>query len=288
MIVKKHKRVKMQIQVLMRMQQRFAQAGAVRYSSGIMHIVIFTGGKSPAPQAAAAYFARRSVDFVIAADSGLETLERYRAFFGGFAPNLILGDMDSLSDKTLLTHYPAECIQRFPCDKDYSDTELALKSAYEALSAQNMPGAASAATSTQNAAPATRPWITLIGASGGRVDHFLAVFDLFATDLHPDAWLCESETLWNAPVNSSFCINALSLHDIVSVARTSENRSGGAVYSTGFEWEWNLFRTSGMPSLSNRIKKEFYDSHTPITFSVKEGAFVLITPLHAEVTRTEL
>ena len=65
-----------------------------------MHIVIFTGGESPEPRLTESYFSCHKPDYVIAADSGLLTLERYKSHFGEqFFPDAILGDMDSLSAK---------------------------------------------------------------------------------------------------------------------------------------------------------------------------------------------
>lgn len=229
-----------------------------------MHIVIFTGGESPAPVDAAPYFACRAPDFVIAADSGLVTLERYRECFGGFAPDLILGDMDSLGDKSLLRQYPADIVRTFMQDKDATDTELALEEAHRRASADD--------------------WITLVGASGGsRADHFLAVFDLFATALRPDCWLCGTQSFWYVCAGRSFSVGSLGLRDVVSVARTTASRTGGSLCSEGLLWEYDRFRAEGMPSVSNRIAPAHYERGKDVRVSVQEGDFVLILPLSARV-----
>ena len=240
-----------------------------------MHIAVFTGGEAPAPQAAQGYFSQFPADITIAADSGLETLERYKSFYGAhFEPAAILGDMDSLSCPSLLTQYPTERIQTFPADKDYSDTELALEHAHTML------------TTAQEGTSSAPHRITLVGAGGGRVDHFLAVFDLFATALRPDVWLTPQQALWYASAGSTFKIAGIGLQDMISVARTSSVRNGGAIKSTGLQWEWEHFRKEGMASLSNRIQPAFYNAGKSIHITIEESEFVLILPLHATVLRT--
>lgn len=233
-----------------------------------MHIVVFTGGESPEPEEVRAYFEAHEPDSVIAADSGLETAERYRAVLGErFAPSVILGDMDSLRDKAALSRYSQDIIQRYPTDKDWSDTELALQAAHDMLTS------------------ATGGFITLVGASGGRIDHLLAVFDLFATPMTPDVWLSESQALYHARTGSRFEVTGLAADDMVSVARTTAFRTGGSITSQGLEWEWDCFRAQGMPSLSNRISRAAFEAKKNVTIEVQEGDFVLILPLSAAVNR---
>lgn len=233
-----------------------------------MHFVIFTGGESPGPAEAAPYFSRREPDFVIAADSGLVTLEQYARHFGGrFSPRLILGDMDSLADPSLLSRYPPDIVRTFSQDKDATDTELALDAAH------------------RHAKPGD--WITLVGAGGGaRADHFLAVFDLFASDLRPDCWLCGAQAFWYAGAGDSFSVGALEPRDVVSVARTTNSRTGGALHSHGLCWEYDCFRAAGMPSVSNRIAPSCYERQEDVRISVQEGEFVLILPLTARVQKS--
>lgn len=233
-----------------------------------MHFVIFTGGESPGPAEAAPYFLRREPDFVIAADSGLVTLERYERHCGGrFSPRLILGDMDSLADQSLLSRYPPDIVRTFVQDKDATDTELALDAAH------------------RHAKPGD--WITLVGAGGGaRADHFLAVFDLFASDLRPDCWLCGAQAFWYAGAGDSFSVGALEPRDVVSVARTTNSRTGGALCSHGLCWEYDCFRAAGMPSVSNRIAPSCYERQEDVRISVQEGEFVLILPLTARVQKS--
>jgi thiamine pyrophosphokinase len=94
---------------------------------------------------------------VVAADGGYA-----RAVALGFAPDVLVGDMDSLAaDQAAAAEAAGAVIRRFPPDKDESDTELAL---VEAM-----------------ALGATR--LTVLGAFGGpRLDHALANVWLLA---HP-------------------------------------------------------------------------------------------------------
>ena len=230
-----------------------------------MHVVIFTGGDYPAPELTKTYFSQHKADYVIAADSGLQALELYNNFYGGiFEPSAIIGDMDSLTDKTLLSKYPKDRIHSCSAYKDYSDTELALELAYRELAG------------------------TLVGAGGGeRADHFIAVFDLFATDLKPDVWICGKQTFWYAPAGTSFEISELAQNDVISVSRTTQSRTGGSITSEGLEWEYGLFRKEGMPSLSNRISHEFYTAQKSVKIRIQENCFILILPVTATIRRLD-
>ena len=64
--------------------------------------------------------------FVCAADSGLDLLSRW-----ALEPDLVVGDMDSVSSPGLLASYPRAEVIRFPRDKDESDTELGLRLLFE-------------------------------------------------------------------------------------------------------------------------------------------------------------
>ena len=243
-----------------------------------MHIVIFTGGDAPEPELTRTYFSSRHPDYVIAADSGLITYEVYADFFSPLfkkSPDAILGDMDSLADRKkseILKKYPAEVIQTFIEDKDYTDTELALEKAHDILRRRPAEKEESAST------------ITLVGAGGGRrSDHFLAVFDLFSTDRRPDVWLAGEQTFWCALEGDQFEITGLDLHDMISLARTTASRTGGKVHSEGLLWEYDTFRPEGMPSISNRISPEYFEGKKPVRISVGEGRFLLILPTGVRV-----
>ncbi len=244
-----------------------------------MNIVIFTGGYAPKAELTVDFFKTHKPDFVISADSGLETFETYSEFFNSLPeklflsePNLILGDWDSLSQKSILKKYPSQIIENFNVDKDYTDTELALERAHEKL------GTISKNNKTDS------DMIILVGAGGGsRIDHLLAVFDLFSTDLKPDVWLSGEQFLYFLPKESSVKIFDLKNDDIVSVLRLSNSRAGGKVCSNGLEWEGGLFRSEGVPSLSNRISKEYFLKNLPVSIKTLESDFVLVLPYSARL-----
>ena len=125
-----------------------------------MHVVVFTGGQAPLPNDTVFYFAHTpKIDYIIAADEGLDTLEAYRHFYGtthNFRPDYILGDMDSLKDESLLKKYASVHTEIYNTEKDYTDTELAIQKA-ESLGLNRRRG----------------DMITLIGGSGGLRTIFL-------------------------------------------------------------------------------------------------------------------
>ena len=64
-------------------------------------------------------FSRKEKDFIIAADAGYRHLEK-----NGVIPDLLIGDFDTIGQ------VPNVCETiTFPCEKDYTDTELAIMEA---------------------------------------------------------------------------------------------------------------------------------------------------------------
>lgn len=261
-----------------------------------LHAVVFTGGEFPAPEKTKDFWesplvfgeARRP-DFVVAADSGIDALRVYCDYFGfsdsvyrkaesgaraaegfrpkiDFSPDLILGDFDSISDPKVLAKYPDEIIEKSPSYKDFTDTELAINSVRARF---------------KNA------FITLVGGAGGRADHFLGIFDLFGGRLSPDAWLCGEQLLLDAR-RRKFFVENLGAGSPVSVARASRGFRGGKITTRGLEWESGVFRKRGMPSISNTISLEYFKEKRPVEFNFKRGAFVLILPISAKISISEI
>ncbi len=95
------------------------------------------------------YYNSNKDSLVIAVDKGLESLYKLNII-----PDHIVGDLDSVN-ATILKHYqnnPQITIHKYIPEKDYTDTDIALKLAIK-LAASN---------------------ITIIGATGTRIDHMLA------------------------------------------------------------------------------------------------------------------
>ena len=213
------------------------------------------------------YFeAHGKLDFVIAADSGLERAVQY-----GFSPDMVIGDMDSLADKTILSKIREDKIQSFPCDKDYSDTELALAKAFD--------------TKIDIAPDA---WITLFGGGGGRIDHLFGIFDIFSGDRPMDAWIPgnrsdedETQALYFLRSGRTLEIEGLFHSDYISVCRTGKSFEGGYIESSGLQW--SEFRKKGMPSLSNRIAND--NESGKVVMTAHENDFVIIVPIQAKCYR---
>ena len=91
-----------------------------------MTVLIFTGCQAPDTEKTAPFFNNLAIDYIIAADSGLDTYEKF--FDYGLVskdPDFLVGDFDSVSDRKLLEKYQCER-DVYSHDKDYTDSELAL------------------------------------------------------------------------------------------------------------------------------------------------------------------
>ena len=110
-----------------------------------MNALIVLGGDAPGK--ALLESCACQADLTIAADRGLEAFSR-----AGLIPDLLLGDMDSVSEDVLARMQAHTQIERLPCEKDDTDGVHALDVAI-ARGAQR---------------------ITILGALGGRMDHAMA------------------------------------------------------------------------------------------------------------------
>lgn len=157
-------------------------------------------------------------EYVIACDSGYD-----RAKNLNIVPDLVLGDMDSTKN---LDEIKASGALFYPRDKDFSDTELAIKH----LESDEY---------------------ILIGGGGGRIDHLLAIIALFYRYPAPKIWItaedivirCDNSITLNLPLNSDISIFPIS--------------SDAKVNSEGLKWELGGYTISNSNiSLSNRNEKE--------------------------------
>ncbi len=128
-------------------------------------------------------------DYIIACDGGLFHADKVNR-----APDFILGDLDSV-DKTLLKKYNNIEKQIFPSDKDYTDGELGLITAYEKGYKD----------------------IIFLGSLGGRIDHTLCNIFLLskALEFNIDAKIYdEKEKIYIT--NSTIRVNC-EVNDTVSI-----------------------------------------------------------------------
>jgi thiamine pyrophosphokinase len=134
--------------------------------------IVFTGGEGPNRPRAVLEEARAEggTPLIAAADSGLFSAEA-----AGIRPDWIVGDMDSigLRDAGRLAAYRPEQILRYPADKDYTDTELAVSLLREK--------------------GCRRIWIA--GGGGGRIDHLFAIRSLFEREQPPERWITAREDI---------------------------------------------------------------------------------------------
>lgn len=143
---------------------------------------------------------------ICAADSGLDLLASWKV-----APGLIVGDMDSLSDLSLLERCPNAEILRFPTAKDDSDTEIGLKLLRERGADR----------------------VVIAGGGGGRLDHLLAIRALFGRACHPDEWHTAHESCYRLGEGETLEL-ATRAGATISVFPTGNGASG--MESEGLRW----------------------------------------------------
>jgi thiamine pyrophosphokinase len=153
----------------------------------------------------------------------------------GLAVHFVIGDMDSLDDPGRLEKYPADRVFRYPGDKDYTDTELALRFLWER--------------------GCDETW--LIGGGGGRTDHLLAIRSLFERDRTPDRWVTFREDVFCLKEGAAFSppedVRELMRLDGISVFPLGAGP--WRAESRGLKWPLNgLAWSRGFFGLSNRAE----------------------------------
>jgi thiamine pyrophosphokinase len=131
-----------------------------RQSTGLLLL-----GSAGPPRALVAPFADEA-GMVVAADSGFDL-----AVALGLEPDLVVGDLDSVTRHTELARLPAGRVRRAGRDKALTDAELGL----QVLTGQGCKR------------------IIVAGGGGGRFDHQLAVLGLFERDRRLQVWLTAGE-----------------------------------------------------------------------------------------------
>lgn len=129
--------------------------------------LVITGGRAPAVPFS---IGCRNEWCVVAADSGVDLLSKLE-----IEPDAIVGDMDSISDAGKIHEFPRATVERYPREKDYTDTEIA----YRYLRAAGVRD------------------ITILGGGGGRLDHLLGIVSLFDREDHPTRWLTHREEVFS-------------------------------------------------------------------------------------------
>lgn len=157
--------------------------------------------------------------FICAADSGLDTLRAWN-----LRPDLVVGDMDSISDPSILEQYPEKML--FPVDKDETDTEIGLhelrKRGYET--------------------------IVMAGGGGGRLDHLLALRALLERPSGPDEWLCSESRVVRLQEPRLFHVGAGTRVSVFPLSGGAAGmRSEGLQWPlAGLSWDQSHFGISNM------------------------------------------
>lgn len=212
--------------------------------------ILFTGGLQPDFETALEYII--PCDFICGSDSGITV-----AHENGFTPDVLVGDMDSISDKSILREYPQEKIRIFPRDKDFTDTELGIMELEKAGC----------------------DYTVLVGGGGGRADHFFYLYESFSGTYHPDLWICSQNLIFFVKEKESLSVflpgDILPENFTLSVFYTGKNTCGHVPLCSGENLRWPVDRLdwSKEASLSNRPDREFF------SLRPQRGNFILVLPL---------
>lgn len=179
-------------------------------------------------------------DLVIAADAGYQT-----CLSAGIAPDLLLGDFDSMSQPTDFFN-----IHRFPTEKDDTDTMLAVKMALE-----------------QGCHT-----VYIYGGTGGdRLDHTLANLQtlLFLRRHCARGWLYDKDFVWTVIENESITVEKTVEWGLFSAFCLGDKAEG--VDETGFQYPLNnAVLTPELPrGISNHILEP------TATIRVRKGTLIV-------------
>lgn len=207
-----------------------------------MKAIIVTGGKKPSKKLLDSYI--ENGDLIIGADKGSEYLYDYE-----ITPNVILGDFDSISEEKLkkIKEKQVEII-KFPPEKDYTDTEIAIMEAMKR-------GADT---------------IYLFGGLGTRADHSLGNIGLLLTTKNKGARLLivdDHNKMYLADKNMSLNGSQgeiISFHALSDVVKGFEIR--GAKYNLN-SYDMHLLDPRA-------VCNEFID--TPINIKYESGELLII------------
>lgn len=207
-----------------------------------MKAIIVTGGNKPSKKLLNSYI--KSGDLIIGADKGSEYLYDYEIM-----PNIILGDFDSISEEKLkkIEEKQVEII-KFPPEKDYTDTEIAIMEAMKR-------GADT---------------LYLFGGLGTRADHSLGNIGLLLTTKNKGARLLivdDHNKMYLADKNMSLNGSQgeiISFHALSDVVKGFEIR--GAKYNLN-SYDMHLLDPRA-------VCNEFID--TPINIKYESGELLII------------
>jgi thiamine pyrophosphokinase len=204
--------------------------------------LVFAGGDPPDPAELLS-----GVEFVVAADSGLE-----HALALGVEVDVVVGDLDSV-DTTALSRAVAAgaTVEAHPAEKDATDLELALEAAV-----------ARGATT-----------IRVLGAHGGRVDHYLANVLLLASPRFASVGI-------DARLGDAHVTVVRDRADLVGVPGAVCSLlpiGGSAVGVTTHDLRYPLHRETLEPGSTRGVSNEFLSVHAAVT--LEAGVLLAVVPI---------
>ncbi|WP_081941724.1 thiamine diphosphokinase [Spirochaeta lutea] len=181
--------------------------------------------------------------FLIAADSGFDTV-----LDAGLEPDLVIGDMDSLVHRESLRKMDPDRVIKYPKEKDFSDTELAIQFALERGATE----------------------LLILGGGGGRLDHTLSIIHIVSRLSVPVFWITKYDELFMLfPGQTS-----LAKMKDRRVSFTPLGQTHTVCNSQGLAWDLKDVIWQEMPmSLSNVGIQE------TVTVTVQEGSLLCIVEL---------
>tara|TARA_B100001564_G_C20537021_1_gene622524 strand:- start:329 stop:982 length:654 start_codon:yes stop_codon:yes gene_type:complete len=210
------------------------------YNTGKNSALIINGG--PCPENRVLDYLPK-FDLVLAVDSGFDN-----AISLGIVPDVVIGDLDSISAKGLETAEKQSIeIISFPEDKDKSDLELAIFHASRSCTA-----------------------VTIVDSGGGRVDHLWGVFTAMASSVTLMI-TCE------AFIGSSFVKVVRDAHEVKPLATNlvSIFAFGGVAEGVSLSgFRWNLSHETLNPGSTRGLSNEIVEGLGNI--SVQKGVLLVI------------
>jgi len=206
--------------------------------------IVFTGGSGPEKHFVENYI--KPGDTIVAADSGMDLADSF-----GIVPDYLVGDMDSITDKTLIEKMPKDRIILSNSEKDETDTELGI----ELLISKGCQD------------------IMIIGGGGGRIDHFIGIFFLFYREVYPRLWFMKNFMI--------HCIDRkMKIYGKIGseVSFFPAGTEMTTMASSGLKWNLNALTWKiGDAGISNVILE------SPCMVSPKTGRLLMVSKLNEEL-----
>ena len=203
-------------------------------------VLILAGGEATSPETSADL---PHADLVVAADTGYATAVEL-----GLPVDVLVGDMDSIQAVDIPDHV---IVERHPADKDATDLELALE-----LVSRDMPAR-----------------VVVVGGSGGRLDHELAVAALLCAD----RWADIEEIDWRSERGWAHVVRRRRiLHGDQGATVTLLAVGGDAVGVTTRGLKWNLDRDILSPGSTRGVSNVMTGPVADIR--VEAGVLLVIFP----------